>query len=121
MATRLSRAGGNPDGAPPVLDSRLRGNDGSGQGMIHQPSHSNSDLPSASHTRLGHVLFLLYLVCYMAFVLANAFAVDWIERTLVLGVNVAVVGGLGLIVLALLLAVIYDWCCRSLRTGDTRR
>jgi uncharacterized membrane protein (DUF485 family) len=89
--------------------------------MIHASSNSNDDSPSPSHTRLGHGLFLLYLVCYTAFVLANAFAVDWIERTLVLGVNVAVAGGLGLIVLAFLLAVIYDWCCRSFRAGDSRR
>lgn len=89
--------------------------------MIHAPSQSNPDPQSASRTRLGHILFLLYLACYTAFVLANAFAVDWIERTLVFGVNVAVLGGLGLIALAFLLAVIYDWCCRVPPAGASRQ
>lgn len=59
------------------------------------------------NARLGLVLFGLYAVCYAAFVLTNAFAAGVMEWTPLAGMNLAVLSGFGLIVLALVLALIY--------------
>jgi len=63
------------------------------------------------NTRIGLRLFFVYLVLYGAFVLTNAFAADWMEYTLFAGVNVAILSGVGLIIIALLLALAYGWMC----------
>lgn len=59
------------------------------------------------NARLGLVLFGLYAICYAAFVLTNAFAADAMEWTPLAGLNLAVLSGFGLIVLALVLALVY--------------
>ena len=57
------------------------------------------------------MLFLCYLVLYGGFMLLNAFAPSLMEATPLAGVNLAVLYGLGLIVTAFFLALLYDWCC----------
>ncbi|MEM7810647.1 MAG: DUF485 domain-containing protein [Planctomycetota bacterium] len=57
----------------------------------------------------GRVLFGVYLALYSAFVLTNAFAPGVMERTPVAGLNVAVLSGFGLIVAAVLMALLYEW------------
>lgn len=65
--------------------------------------------PEVAHqpSRLGLVLFAVYLVAYVGFILISALACDWFELILPGGLNLAVVYGFGLILLALLLAAIY--------------
>ncbi len=66
-----------------------------------------------SQQQIGLVLFFFYLLLYAGFVLLMAFDV---ERLQVLGparINLAVWSGFGLIVLALVLALVYGWICRS--------
>jgi uncharacterized membrane protein (DUF485 family) len=58
---------------------------------------------------LGLVLFAIYLVLYGGFVLLNAFSPQTMEQTPLAGVNLAVWYGFGLIVAALVLALIYVW------------
>ena len=69
--------------------------------------------PRRFNSRLGMTLFALYLMFYLGFVLISAFAADWMEVTVLGGLNLAIVYGFGLILLALLLALIYGWGCRS--------
>ncbi|QDV65311.1 DUF485 domain-containing protein [Crateriforma conspicua] len=64
------------------------------------------------NAKLGLVLFALYLLCYLGFVLTGAFAPDAFDRVLFWGLNLAIVYGFGLIVVAVLLAGIYGWFCR---------
>jgi uncharacterized membrane protein (DUF485 family) len=64
-------------------------------------------------TRLGLSLFSIYLFFYLVFVLISAFACDWFEVVLPGGLNLAVVYGFGLIVLALVLAIVYGGMRRS--------
>ena len=69
--------------------------------------------PEASrNARLGLWLFGVYLVFYAGFVLISAFATDLLEWVPILGLNLAVIYGFGLIALALVLALIYGWLCR---------
>lgn len=64
------------------------------------------------NARLGLRLFGAYLVLYAGFVLINALAPDVMEATPIDGVNVAIIYGFGLIVVALVLALIYGVLCR---------
>jgi uncharacterized membrane protein (DUF485 family) len=64
------------------------------------------------NARLGLALFVVYLLLYGGFVALAAFAPEWMERTPLAGVNLAVWYGFGLIVAALVLALIYGWACR---------
>lgn len=71
------------------------------------------------NTRLGLLLFGVYLLLYGGFVLLAAFSPDTMERTPLAGVNLAIWYGFGLIVAAIVLALIYGWLC-GLRTRQTR-
>jgi len=76
---------------------------------------NTSDSPSPQrrfNTRLGLFLFLVYLTLYTGFVLINAFAADKMETIVLAGLNLAIVYGFGLIVFALVLALIYGLMCR---------
>ncbi len=68
---------------------------------------------STRHSRIGLALFALYLALYGGFVLLAAFAPAVMERTPLAGVNLAIWYGFGLIVAAILLALIYGWACRN--------
>ena len=77
---------------------------------------TTSDTPSSQrqfNTRLGLILFVIYLAFYLGFVLINAFAADFMETVVLAGLNLAIVYGFGLIGLALLLALIYGGLCRE--------
>ncbi len=67
----------------------------------------------AYNTRLGLILFFVYLALYGAFVLVNAFSPTTMEITPVAGVNLAILYGFGLIIAALVLALVYGCLCRS--------
>lgn len=74
-------------------------------------SNSNGDA-RRYNSRLGLKLFAVYLVLYMVFVLTNAFAADKMEVIVLAGLNLAIVYGFGLIIMALVMALIYGWMCR---------
>lgn len=64
------------------------------------------------NTRLGLWLFAVYLVLYLGFVLISAFAAEVMDTIIVAGLNLAIVYGLALIVIALALALMYGLMCR---------
>ena len=66
-----------------------------------------------SNARLGLFLFVLYTALYTAFVLLNAFKPELMEATPFAGINIAILYGFGLIVAALVLALIYGWLCKD--------
>ena len=69
-------------------------------------------LPACAMPRVGLWLFLGYLLLYGAFVLINAFRPDWMALRPWAEVNVAIWYGLGLIVAAGGVALVYAWLCR---------
>lgn len=80
---------------------------------MSDPDHPDNNPISQRHnSRLGLVLFAVYLLLYGGFVYLNAF-----DRTamtqLYAGINLAVWYGLALIVFALVLAAIYMALCRK--------
>lgn len=69
------------------------------------------------NTQLGYKLFLVYLVLYGGFVLLAAFAPSVMDKT-VGGLNLAVIYGFGLIIAAVVLALIYGAMCKADETSD---
>jgi uncharacterized membrane protein (DUF485 family) len=59
------------------------------------------------NARLGMVLFCIYLIFYGGFVLLNAFAPGMIARPFLVGINLAVNYGIGLILAAFVMALLY--------------
>ena len=71
-------------------------------------------------SRLGLFLFAVYLVLYGGFVLLAAFSPQTMEATPLAGVNLAIWYGFGLIVAAIVLALVYGWACRPSEPGPAR-
>ena len=69
------------------------------------------------NARLGLTLFGLYLAVYAAFVAVNAFWPTAMDVVMWGGLNLAVLFGLGLIVGAFVLALVYAWCCKAPARG----
>ena len=67
---------------------------------------------NSGNGRLGFVLFGVYLLLYGGFVLLNTFAPQTMEALPFAGVNLAILYGFGLIVAALILALIYGAFCK---------
>lgn len=78
------------------------------------PTKEASEQTSARSTRYGRLLFVGYALLYAGFVYLNAFRPDVIQKSPLGGINLAVLYGLGLIFVAFLLALFYDWLCRLL-------
>lgn len=67
----------------------------------------------ARNTRWGLTLFAVYLAFYSGFVLLAAFSPETLALLPLAGVNLAIWYGFALIVVAVLLALIYGWACRT--------
>ena len=65
------------------------------------------------NARLGLVLFVVYLLLYGGFVFMSAFMPNSMEATPIAGVNLAILYGFGLIVAALVMAMVYGFFARS--------
>jgi uncharacterized membrane protein (DUF485 family) len=68
---------------------------------------------SPKSVRTGLIFFFLYLFLYMAFVGISAFEPAVLEQRIA-GVNWAIVSGIGLILGAIVLAILYCWICRDI-------
>jgi uncharacterized membrane protein (DUF485 family) len=75
---------------------------------------SNSSTPARRfNAGLGLVLFAIYLLIYMGFVLTSAFKAQTMDRVVWNGLNLAVVYGFALIIIAFVMAMIYGLMCRT--------
>lgn len=82
--------------------------------MLHEPSvPQGKDLAVQYKTRLGAYLFFVYAAVYAGFVGINLLSPGMMEKSIVAGLNLAVVYGLGLIVLAFILAILYNAMCQK--------
>ncbi len=80
--------------------------------MLHEPAaQSGPDHASAYKMRLGVRMFIPYALVYAGFVFINLYRPVLMERQVLLGMNLAVVYGFGLIVLALVMALFYNYYC----------
>lgn len=82
--------------------------------MLHQPAAKvERDPASAYKSRLGVWMFALYSIIYAGFIAINVISPLSMERETLMGLNLAVVYGFGLIVFAFLLALVYDRMCAA--------
>lgn len=92
--------------------------------MLHEPAaQSGSDPAFAFKRRLGAWNFIVYALIYAGFVVINLVAPSLMEKPVFAGLNLAVAYGFGLIVLALILALVYNRACgrREAALGDGGR
>jgi uncharacterized membrane protein (DUF485 family) len=82
----------------------------------HAP-HDHSQA-TTRQSRYGLILFLIYVIFYGLFVYLSAFRADLMASRPFGGVNFAVLYGLGLIIAAIVLALIYMVICRPVRAED---
>ncbi len=66
-----------------------------------------SSSSSSGASKLGLILFAIYTLFYASFVLVNAFAAQWSEWKPLGDLNLAILWGFGLIIVAFILSVIY--------------
>lgn len=82
--------------------------------MLHQPAKTEdegTDLALHYRMRTGVLLFLLYAFIYLVFVVINLVSPLLMESIVLFGMNLAVTYGIGLILFAILLALIYNRLC----------
>ena len=80
--------------------------------MFHQPAAKGKpDHAQAYKSKLGIYMFIIYAVIYAGFVVVNVARPTLMEKHIMFGLNLAVVYGFGLIVFALILALIYNHLC----------
>lgn len=80
--------------------------------MLHGPAAKlGKDNASAVKSKLGLKLFAVYSVIYAGFVAINMIDPNMMEMKIFAGLNLAVVYGFGLIILAIIMGVIYNGIC----------
>jgi uncharacterized membrane protein (DUF485 family) len=79
--------------------------------LVNHLSNSCKEYAMNRNARLGLRFFAIYAAVYLGFVLLNAFAPETMDQTPLAGINLAVISGLGLIVFALVLSLIYGLMC----------
>lgn len=62
-------------------------------------------------TRLGVILFFVYLLVYAGFVAIGIFYPQMMGAKAIAGLNLAFVYGMGLIVLAIIMGLVYNYFC----------
>ena len=63
--------------------------------------------------RLGAILFIFYSLVYAGFVAINVFSPVTMEAKILFGMNLATVYGFGLIIFALIMALVYNQMCNN--------
>jgi uncharacterized membrane protein (DUF485 family) len=80
--------------------------------MHHQPAvELGKDLSIPKKTRLGVILFIFYLAIYTGFVVIGTLFPDSLGGRIFAGLNLAVVYGMGLIILAAVMGLFYNYFC----------
>lgn len=80
--------------------------------MHHEPANIiETDNAASYKTKLGVILFIVYSFIYSGFVFIGLFIPELMGEKLILGLNIAVIYGIGLIVLAIIMGFIYNFFC----------
>lgn len=80
--------------------------------MDHGPAAPmEEDRASEVKSRFGIKLFIIYAVIYFGFVLLNTLAPRIMSVKVIFGLNLAVVYGFGLILIAIILGLVYNAVC----------
>jgi len=82
--------------------------------LLHEPAaNSRPDRAISYKMRVGVRMFVIYGLVYAGFVAINILKPVLMETIIIFGLNLAVVYGFGLIIIALILALIYNSLCAN--------
>jgi uncharacterized membrane protein (DUF485 family) len=81
--------------------------------MLHEPAPAVHGVDEAASykKRLGLWMLLVYGILYVVFIIINVAWPKAMGTIVVYGLNLAIVYGFALIVIAFLLAIVYNWLC----------
>lgn len=80
--------------------------------MLHEPAAElGIDNASEQKSKLGLLLFVVYGVIYAVFVVLGLFFTESLGIIVFAGLNLAVVYGFGLIILAIVMGFVYSLVC----------
>lgn len=80
--------------------------------MLHEPAANTGPDPAfLFKRRLGVFMFIIYAAIYAGFVVINLAKPSLMGKAVFEGLNLAVVYGFGLIVVALIMALVYNRAC----------
>ncbi|MEX2216439.1 MAG: DUF485 domain-containing protein [Phycisphaeraceae bacterium] len=80
--------------------------------QLHK-DHEDHPENVSRNSRVGMMLFMVYLAFYGGFVLLSAFNPEAMSKPVFAGVNLAIIYGMSLILVALILAAIYMFLVRG--------
>lgn len=90
--------------------------------MLHEPSvELGVDYASKKKTRLGIILFFAYAAIYAIFVYIGLVHTELLGAKAIGNVNLAVVYGIGLILLAMVMGLVYNFFCTRMEDNMNRR
>lgn len=75
------------------------------------PSEPEINLASEKKAKLGIQFFFIYLFFYVSFVVIGVFNYELLAIKVFRGVNLAICYGIGLIIFAVLLGILYNFLC----------
>ena len=81
--------------------------------MLHEPAEMQKEADQAARykTRLGLIMLAVYGAIYLAFIVINVAKPKVMGTIVVGGLNLAIIYGFALIVVAFILAIAYNWAC----------
>jgi uncharacterized membrane protein (DUF485 family) len=81
--------------------------------MLHEPASEplGKDYAIVYKTRLGVWMFVWYCVFYVGFVGINLYSPTLMEKIIFSGLNLATVYGFALIIVAVIMAIVYNELC----------
>lgn len=80
--------------------------------MLHEPAvTSGIENASKKKASLGVWFFFIYLIFYAGFVVIGVLNYELLATEVVAGLNLALIYGMGLIVFAVLLGILYNYFC----------
>lgn len=89
--------------------------------MLHEPAVKlEADHASSQKTKLGLILFFVYALIYAGFVIIGLSYTHLLSIIIVAGLNLAVVYGIGLIILAIVMGFVYNLVCTSMENKMER-
>jgi len=80
----------------------------------HEAVKLGKDNAEGFKSKVGLILFGLYSLIYAGFVFINTLSPKTMEVKVVLGLNLAVFYGFGLIILAIIMGIIYNHYCTKM-------
>lgn len=83
--------------------------------MLHEPAaRIKTDKAASKKAKLGVKMFLFYTLVYAGFVLIGLVRPEWMGLEATNGINIAIVYGFGLILLAIIMGFIYNYFCSKM-------